>query len=226
MTVDTEKEFKFTIQLQDRDLTATDWTGVSGAAYTLKNGIIHVTLKHMESIAFTGLPVGEYTVTEGPEFRYQSDFGTTDENGYSSKNVTIETEKTENVTCTNLYPIYVADLTIKKEVSGTGMEPGDSFVFYVSGADDQTSSVQNIPVVITYADIQAGNGSVTIADLPLGKYTVREDTAWSWRYTLIGEASRSITLEASGNTVIFENTRTNNQWLSGTDAKENNFSSK
>lgn len=225
MTIDTDKEFKFTIQLKDRALTTGDWIDVSadGVGYEVKDGLIHVTLKHEQSIAFNGLPVGEYIITEGPEFRYQSDFGTTDENGYSSREVTIDMGETENVICTNLYPIYVADLTIKKVVSGTGMEPGDSFVFYVSGADTSTSSVVDIPVVITYADIQAGNNSVTLGDLPLGQYTVREDTAWSWRYALTGEASRSITLEASGNTVTFENTRTNNQWLSGTDARENNL---
>lgn len=62
-----------------------------------------------------------------------------------------------------------------------------------------------------------GTGSVTIADLPLGTYTVTEDTDWSWRYTqqsVAGLTDGKVLVDADGTTVTFTNTKTNNQWLS------------
>ena len=60
-----------------------------------------------------------------------------------------------------------------------------------------------------------GNGSVTIKDLPIGTYTVTEDTGWSWRYDPEG-ISKEITLTADGeNKVNFSNTRQKLFWLNG-----------
>lgn len=106
----------------------------------------------------------------------------------------------------------LADLTITK----TGAQPIDenqSFIFTVKGEGIE------LDVVI------AGNGKVTIKDLPIGTYTVTENPDWSWRYDPENdEDEQEITLTANGeNTVSFSNTREKVRWLSGDSYCENRF---
>lgn len=61
-----------------------------------------------------------------------------------------------------------------------------------------------------------GNDSVTIYELPVGDYTIEEDTGWSWRYpnptyTTAIELSAA---QTSG-TITCTNTLKNNYWLNG-----------
>lgn len=100
-----------------------------------------------------------------------------------------------------------ADLTIKK-TGAQDIDENQSFVFTVSGTANDGTTV-NMKVVVH------GNGSVTIKDLPIGTYTVTEDTGWSWRYDPEG-ISKEITLTADGeNKVGFSNTRRKLFWLNG-----------
>lgn len=66
-----------------------------------------------------------------------------------------------------------------------------------------------------------GNGTVIIDELPVGKYTVEEDTAWSWRYpdptiTYSG-TNQSATLSStqSSDEAVVTNNRTLQYWLNG-----------
>lgn len=63
-------------------------------------------------------------------------------------------------------------LTVNKSVAKT-YSNNDSFIFNVVGKGNVPYNAQ---VVIT------GNGSATLTGLPVGNYTVTEDTGWSWRY--------------------------------------------
>ncbi|MBE5869544.1 MAG: hypothetical protein E7293_11430 [Lachnospiraceae bacterium] len=112
------------------------------------------------------------------------------------------------------FELAVADLIITKN----GCEDTDekqSFIFDVTGPN-------GFKMTVTIN----GNGSVTIKDLPIGKYTVTERTDWSWRYTP-GDTTQTITLAADGsNTVAFINSRSCIYWLSGDSYKENQFTVK
>lgn len=77
-------------------------------------------------------------------------------------------------------------LTVNKSVAKT-YSNNDSFIFNVVGKGNVPYNAQ---VVIT------GNGSATLTGLPVGDYTVTEDTGWSWRYTC-DNSSASTTLSAS-----------------------------
>ena len=67
-----------------------------------------------------------------------------------------------------------------------------------------------------------GNGKTTIAELPVGEYTVTELTDWSWRYRP-KNGEQPITLDPDvTNVLTFENERKDGQWLSG-DAYNNNL---
>lgn len=95
-------------------------------------------------------------------------------------------------------------LTVNKSVAKT-YSNNDSFIFNVVGKGNVPYNAQ---VVIT------GNGSAILTGLPVGKYTVTEDTGWSWRYTC-DNSSASTTLSASkdNDRLTITNKLTENNWL-------------
>lgn len=121
------------------------------------------------------------------------------------------------------YLIFVYDpdttsLTIEK-TGAQAVDENQTFLFRVKGADDTTAEV-DVTVAIH------GNGSATIADLPIGAYAVAELTDWSWRYTP-EEKSQTISLQAGGdNRLTFSNQRTSVYWLDGDDYAHNRFDPK
>ena len=60
-----------------------------------------------------------------------------------------------------------------------------------------------------------GNGSVTIYELPVGTYTIEEDTGWSWRYA--PSYSDNVTLDKDHTTGTINCTNSLNKpyWLNG-----------
>ena len=96
----------------------------------------------------------------------------------------------------------VFDLTIKK--TGKNIDLNQTFVFRVKGEG------VNMQVVITGANEQV------IKNLPVGDYTITEDTSWSWKYTPDGGAEKTLTTSNIKNgaaTVTFENKNNGTNWL-------------
>ena len=105
-------------------------------------------------------------------------------------------------------PRKTFDLTIKKEAAkDTKIDENQTFVFTVKGTDEYTKGV-NTQVIIK------GDGSVTLKDLPVGKYTVTEDTNWSWRYNPTKNDQPVNADNTAQQTVTFVNSLDNNKWLS------------
>lgn len=105
-------------------------------------------------------------------------------------------------------PRKTFDLTIQKSAAdGTTIDPSQTFVFTVKGADNYTNGV-NTQVIIKC------DGSVTLKDLPVGKYTVTEDTNWSWRYEPTDNDKTVVAGSTDQQTVTFVNSLDNNKWLS------------
>lgn len=118
-------------------------------------------------------------------------------------------EKTSRTDGTYIVHVKTATLKITK-AGNVGATEG--FIFNVSGPQSFRVSVQ-------------GNGSVTITGLPLGTYTVTEETDWSWRYKNgVSISASSVTLTDSDYTaeVTVTNTRTNEYLLDGNDYAQNN----
>lgn len=104
--------------------------------------------------------------------------------------------------------INVFDLTIeKKAANGSTIDPNQTFVFRVQGNNNDV----DMQVVITGANKQV------IKNLPVGEYTITEDTNWSWKYTPVdkdGAVVPSQTITATGaTTVTFENENKGTNWL-------------
>ena len=101
--------------------------------------------------------------------------------------------------------INVFDLTIEK--TGENIDQNQTFVFRVKGNNNDV----DMQVVIT------GTNKQVIKNLPMGSYTVTEDTSWSWKYTPVGkngaaEPSQTITA-TDATTVTFENKNKGTNWL-------------
>lgn len=110
----------------------------------------------------------------------------------------------------------MTELTLKKEGSAS-VDSGQSFLFTVEGMDANTKDIK-ISVLI------CSNGERTISALPLGRYRVTEQTAWSWRYTpQQNEQEILLGSEASQNMLTFTNEREEKKWLDGGAYKENLF---
>lgn len=104
--------------------------------------------------------------------------------------------------------INVFDLTIvKDDADGSKpIDPKQTFVFKVTNKD----TGKTMEVVIT------GPGEQTIKNLPVGNYTITEDTSWSWKYTPVdGDEKTLMTsdIEKGAATVTFENKNNGTNWL-------------
>ena len=64
-----------------------------------------------------------------------------------------------------------------------------------------------------------GSSSVSLYELPVGKYTIAEDTGWSWRYDAAYDPDKpdGCTLTAGHNSgsITCTNTLKNDRWLNG-----------
>ena len=96
----------------------------------------------------------------------------------------------------------VFDLTITK--TGKNIDQNQTFVFRVQGEG------VDMQVVITGANEQV------IKNLPVGNYTITEDTSWSWKYTPVDGATQELksdSIHDDAATVTFENENNGTNWL-------------
>lgn len=112
-----------------------------------------------------------------------------------------------------------ADLTVKTctlTITKRGGESGSNYIFKLSGVGNDLASAVNTVVSV------GNDGTVTIKGLPIGTYTVTEDSGWSWRYGADEKkVELSPTSDAASVTVV--NERVNGNWLDAEDVVTNNF---
>lgn len=102
--------------------------------------------------------------------------------------------------------VYVKTCTLTITKQGS-QDDNQGFIFKVTGPKAFTVSVQ-------------GNGSVTIAGLPIGSYTVTED-GWSWRYSADGEKTADLTPTAHDVSITVNNDLQNPYLLDGSAYAQN-----
>ena len=101
------------------------------------------------------------------------------------------------------YTVHVktCQLTITKN-GGNANEP---YVFTVFKNNEKYSEVTVM-----------GGGSKTICELPVGTYTIAEDTGWSWRYNADNGSSANLTARNSSETITCTNSSNGKiYWLNG-----------
>ena len=93
-------------------------------------------------------------------------------------------------------------------VTKTGGADGEPYVFNVYRNGNPYTQVTVV-----------GSSSITIYELPVGKYTIEEDTGWSWRYDATYDPDKpdGCTLTAGHNSgsITCTNTLKNDRWLNG-----------
>ncbi len=119
---------------------------------------------------------------------------------------------------TFVYRAAFADLTIKKTVDGELYDSNQTFLFQITGTPDDTE----LPAVDMTVTV-SGSGEILIKSLPVGKYTVKELTSWSWRYTPDQEEQEITLVDPDASySVTFQNILNTSKWLTG-DSRANNW---
>lgn len=92
--------------------------------------------------------------------------------------------------------------TCKLKITKTGGANGEPYVFTVMKDGTKYSEVTIV-----------GNASVTISELPVGTYTIEEDTGWSWRYESRIEGPATLNSTSPEGMLTCTNTKKNDKWL-------------
>ena len=98
--------------------------------------------------------------------------------------------------------IHVKTCTL--EIKKTGGAGDESYVFDVCKDGNKYSEVTI-----------EGNGTQTLYELPVGNYTISEDTGWSWRYKANNGGSAELTADTPNGSITCTNTKDKEQWLNG-----------
>ncbi len=137
--------------------------------------------------------------------------------GYAPHQFSITKDMSADPKQNKIVFIYYPTLTTLN-IRKTGFDAADAgttFIFRIKGTDENT---KNIDLRVTIHGYVSGGDvpNVTVADLPVGSYTVTEESDWSWRYQPTN-GEQPITLDPDGakNVLTFENERKDGQWLSG-----------
>lgn len=112
------------------------------------------------------------------------------------------------------YKVHVQ--TCQLTITKSGGAPDEPYVFDICKDGVKYSEVTIV-----------GTGSKTIYELPVGSYTIQEDTGWSWRYTPAYDANEAV-LSADNPTgaITCTNTKSKNYWLNGYSSVVTNVSGK
>ncbi|MDY4180440.1 MAG: InlB B-repeat-containing protein, partial [Pseudoflavonifractor sp.] len=131
-----------------------------------------------------------------------------------------ENDAWSNTTYYAKFEYNVFDLTITKKMAAD-VDAEQDFIF-----DVKKDGTVVTTVVIKAADVNAGNGSVTITGLqaPVDGYTVVEREDWSWKHKLTGQTE--ITLKdgtVNEYEVSFTNGESGSNWMGATSIETNDF---
>lgn len=102
--------------------------------------------------------------------------------------------------------------TCQLTVTKSGGDESETYIFTVMKDNAVYTSV-----TIT------GNNSVTIVELPVGAFTIEEDTGWSWRYKATIDGPATLSKDSPSGTITCTNDKTNDSWLNGFSAVVKNI---
>lgn len=161
----------------------------TGYDKTILDAIDRINTKHDIPVK-AEVKIGETDVTEKTTFKHQNcvpDCGWTDPATSGDPAFLIHVK-----TC---------QLTVKK----SGGADKESYVFNVLKNGEKYTEVTI-----------EGNGTQTIYELPVGEYTIQEDTGWSWRYTANNGTAATLSVEKPNGEITCTNTPNGKtSWLNG-----------
>lgn len=219
----------FTKDIMETGENAISATDKSGGAVSLTNNV-GFQLGHNESVTIPRVPVNmTFTMKEANPDTQNGSF---DAPVFTATNCT--TEDTPDAFDIN-YTWTVGDsgansIVVKNQqrfnltIAKTGIEDIDH------DSDEQQSTIYTIVGKIGENEIVrmnvviCGNDSVTICGLPVGSYTVEENTDWAWRYDPVDGSDKDVNIPQNAQaSVAYENRRKEDFWNSGDCYVENWF---
>lgn len=219
-----DDEFTFTVTISGYSNKVDLTKGVTAKFYDSTETLIktEAVLLNADSLTFTlkagewvdlNLPACTYTIAETGlsstvnsnvlADHYATSYAVGGEVGVAGESYTLVSGEQETVVFTNTYKRHYLDLTI----TTTCADNNQSFIFDVSATGTALGDIHLTVVLV-------GNDSQTIRDLPVGEYTVTEQTDWSWRETSVD--SKTVVLQTQSVTVPFDFGAVDRiYWLSG-----------
>lgn len=128
--------------------------------------------------------------------------GNTDVADYTTFNHSDCTGKTCTVPERKEFLLHVK--TCQLTITKAGGTDGEPYVFTV-----YKDGVEYTEVTIV------GNNSVTIYELPVGAYTIKEDIGWSWRFTGSNGSAATLSAQNPTGSITATNEMRNPYWLNG-----------
>ena len=108
------------------------------------------------------------------------------------------------------FKIHIKTCTLN--IIKTGGAAGESYVFdvYKDGTKYSEVTIE-------------GNGTQTLVELPVGTYTIQENTGWSWRYAANNGNDATLSAENPTGEITCTNTKNVDTWLNGFSAVARNI---
>ena len=162
--------------------------------------------------AGTGITAGKINTKNDIPVDVTTKIGDSDVSNYTTYEHVNCKGKTCNIPADKEFLLHVK--TCNMTITKSGGVAGEPYVFNImkKNADGKDSLYTTITIT--------GNESKTISELPVGTYTVTEDTDWSWRYgtpviKLNGETTPTGVLSSSNTTISFTVTNSieEQKWL-------------
>lgn len=190
-------------------------------------------LAHEEKKVLSGVKVGStLTISEAKDDFYEVSVKVLDkdEQDITSEVCKLQSDGSYQVQVKPSMTIVYTNEMVRADliISKTGIQDVDHHAKDTTGEEEVQSSIFEVegPDGFKMQVVIPGNSSVTIKNVPIGKYTVRELTDWSWRYEAT-PSSKNVTVKSvwttGENQVSFENNRTQQYWLSGDNYCENRW---
>ena len=212
LTAEYPTEFQFTLVLTDDAGNPVNATVTAAGASMVQTGnICTFSLQNNGNITLSGIPHGvKYTVTEDSTSiaNYYTTTvsvnGAEATSGYVGSGTMDATANTVDDPATVAYvnTALTGSLKISKFVTSVS-DSSDTFLFKVTGPNGYETTV-----------MLNANENITLANLPFGSYTVSENTAWSWRYSPVGDTSLTKSVDPNVATLFeFTNKLQNPKWL-------------
>lgn len=86
----------------------------------------------------------------------------------------------------------------------------------INGADDETYVFDVYKDGVKYSEVTIrGNNSQTLIELPVGNYTIAENSGWSWRYTPAYGGDGNLSADHPNGELTCTNTKGPDEWLNG-----------
>lgn len=154
--------------------------------YTPGTGVVNGTIATKQDIPVdVTVKIGTFDVTQYVTFQHQAC-----------------TDRTDTLPTGSEFLLHVKTCTLT--ITKTGGDSSEPYVFIVNKGNDK----------YTEASI-TGNDSVTIYELPVGTYSIQEDTGWSWRYSGDNGSAAVLSADSPNGEITCTNGLNNQYWLNG-----------